>query len=162
LSGSGVRLPSGVVGNATRARWRQQAVPRVRPLRRNRPVHTEADAPRWRHRRLCGQAGRRQSPPEVGTVVGPDVLAVSLLAFPLGVVVGGLADLAFSEVDVDLAGIIVDPVNDPGRQYAHFAEDPEAGIDDDVTPADVVGGGIEVADGAVGGDDLEAGQISGL
>jgi hypothetical protein len=32
------------VGNATRARWRQQAVPRVRPLRRNRPAHTEAGA----------------------------------------------------------------------------------------------------------------------
>jgi hypothetical protein len=43
-----------------------------------------------------------------------------------------------------------------------FSKDPEPGIDDDVAPADVIGGGIEVADGAVGGDDLETDQVSGL
>src|SRR5215211_4961330 len=99
---------------------------------------------------------------EVGAVIGPDVLAVGLLTFALGVVVGGLVDLVLSKVDVDLAGIVVDPVDDPGRQHAPFAEDPEAGIGDDVAPADVVGSGIEVADGAVRGDDLEADQVSGL
>jgi hypothetical protein len=40
--------------------------------------------------------------PEEGTVVGPDVLAVGLLALPFGVVVGGLADLVLGQVDIDL------------------------------------------------------------
>src|SRR5215218_2235453 len=99
---------------------------------------------------------------EVGAVVGPDVLPVGLLTLAFGVVVGSLVDLVLGEVDVDLAGVVVDPVDDPGRQHALFAEDPEAGIDHDVAAADVVGGGVEVADGAVGGDDLEADQVSGL
>src|SRR5829696_20875 len=99
---------------------------------------------------------------EEGAVVGPNVLAVGLLTLPFGVVVGGLTDLVLGEVDVDLAGLVVDPVDDPGRQHALFAEDPEAGIDDDVAAADVVGGGIEVADGAVSSDDLEADQVRGF
>jgi hypothetical protein len=70
--------------------------------------------------------------PEEGTVVGPDVLAVGLLALPFGVVVGGLADLVLGQVDIDLPAVVVDSVDDPGRQYALFAEDPDAGIDDDV------------------------------
>jgi hypothetical protein len=64
---------------------------------------------------LCGQAGRRQLEPEIRAVVGPDVLAVGLLPLAFGVVVWGLADLVLGEVDVDLAGIVVDPVDDPGR-----------------------------------------------
>ena len=54
--------------------------------------------------------------------------------------------MVLNEVDVDLAGVVVDPVDDPGRQHAPFAEDPEPGIDDDVAAADVVSGGVEVAD----------------
>jgi hypothetical protein len=75
----------------------------------------EAGASRWRHRRLCGQAGRRQLEPEIRAVVSPDVLAVGLLPLAFSVVVWGLADLVLGEVDVDLAGIVVDPVDDPGR-----------------------------------------------
>src|SRR5215216_4403906 len=111
---------------------------------------------------LLSGSGRARSGPEVGAVVGPDILAVGFLAFPLGVIVGGLTDLVLGQVDVDLAALVVDPVDDPGRQHALFAEDPEAGVDHDVASADVVGGGVEVADGAVGGDDLEADQVSGL
>src|SRR5215207_11053413 len=65
-----------------------------------------------RHRQSCGQSwpmpGLRI---EEGAVVGPDVLAVGLLTLAFGVVVGGLVDLVLGEVEVDLAGIVVDPVD---------------------------------------------------
>jgi len=50
---------------------------------------------------------------EVGAVVGPDVLPVGLLTLAFGVVVGSLVDMVLGEVDVDLAGVVVDPVDDP-------------------------------------------------
>jgi hypothetical protein len=62
---------------------------------------------------------------------------------------GGLADLILDQVDVDLPVVVVDSVDNPGRQHALFAEDPDAGIDDDIASADVVGGCVDVADGAI-------------
>jgi len=53
----------------------------------------------------------------------------------------------------------VDPVDHTGREHDLLAEDPRAGVDNDVARADVVGRLVDLPDASVGRLDAEAREV---
>jgi hypothetical protein len=53
---------------------------------------------------------------------------------------------------------VVDTGDHPGRDEALLAEDPKAGVDDDVLAAGLGGGIVDVADAAISGFDVVANE----
>src|SRR4029079_2785550 len=92
-------------------------------------------------------------------VVAAELLAVRGIAVPLLVELRRVLDLVLRAVHEDLLGVRVDVPEHAGREHYLLAEDPHAGIDDDEAAAGLVGRFVHLADAAVGGLDLEAGQI---
>src|SRR4029079_15837993 len=88
-----------------------------------------------------------------------ELLAVHGIAVPLLVELRRVLDLVLRAVHEDRLGVRVDVPEHAGREHYLLAEDPHAGIDDDEAAAGLVGRFVHLADAAVGGLDLEAGQI---
>src|SRR5262245_10948125 len=74
--------------------------------------------------------------PAVVLAKPPAVLGVR---HELLVELGRLLDLVLAARDVHLALLVIDPLDGAGRQHYLRAEDPSAGVDDQVAAADLVG-----------------------
>src|SRR5512132_3311366 len=92
-------------------------------------------------------------------VVAADLVAVVLVVVPLLVELRRVLDLVLGAVDEDRLRVRVDVPDHAGREQHLLAEDPRTGVDDDEAAADVVRRLVNLADVAVGGLDLETGQI---
>src|SRR5687768_4210075 len=92
-------------------------------------------------------------------VVAADLVAVGLVAVPRLVELGRALDLVLRPLDEDRLRVEVDPLDDVGRQHDLLAEDPRAGVDDDVATRRVVRRLVDLPDAAVDRLDAEAGEI---
>ena len=116
-----------------------------------------------------GDGQRRPSPrsncssdvvvPPAAAVVATDALPVARLAVDVLVELGAVLDLVLRAVDEDLLRRRGRRAGSPGRQHHLLAEDPRAGVDDDVAGADLVRRLVDLADPAVGRLDLEALEV---
>ena len=96
----------------------------------------------------------------LGLVVAGDLLVIAGVADVLVLVeLGGLPDLVRREADVDLALGLVDRLHGSGGQQDVLAEDPHAGVDDEVRGGDVVRVLVGLTDAAVGGFDRVSDQL---
>src|SRR5215213_751795 len=100
--------------------------------------------------------GRAELAVRVAVVVRAELRAVPLLLVRVLVELGRVLDLVLASVDDNRLRIEVDALDHRGREHDLLAEDPRAGVDDDVARADVVGRLVDLADPAVGRLDLEA------
>jgi hypothetical protein len=71
-----------------------------------------------------------------------------------------LLDLILRAVDPNLLYVVIDALDHTGGQHHLLAEDPRAGVDDDVALPHVVARLVDLADRAVDGFDLMTGEIA--
>src|SRR5215207_3049022 len=102
-------------------------------------------------------AALSERPP--GAVVPAQGVAVVPLLVRLLVELWRGLDLALRPVHVDLLVADVDPADHTGRQHDLLAENPWPGVHDDVSGSDLVRGVVDLADVAVGGLHLVAGDV---
>src|SRR3954451_25012584 len=98
-------------------------------------------------------------PVRVVVVVGADLRAIPLLPVHALVELGRVLDLVLASVDDNRLRIEIDSLDHRGRKQDLLAEDPRAGVDDDVARADVVGSFVDLPDPAVSRLDLETGEV---
>src|SRR5439155_21496671 len=91
-----------------------------------------------------------------GPVVAAELLAITRLGSPNGVVLGRVLDLVLGALHVDARLVEVDRVDHPGGQQHLPAEDTWTGVDDDVAAADVVARLMDLADLSIDGVHREA------
>src|SRR5215207_5147832 len=102
-------------------------------------------------------AALSERPP--GAVVPAQGVAVVPLLVRLLVELWCGLDLVLRPVYVDLLVADVDPADHTGRQHDLLAENPWPGVHDDVSGSDLVRGVVDLADVAVGGLHLVAGDV---
>src|SRR4051794_25273529 len=109
------------------------------------------------HRHRAGP--RLAVPGAADGVVRADVPEVAVRRERVFVELGRVLDLVLRAVDEDLLLVAVHLVDHAGRDHDLLAEDPRAGVDDDVRATDLRGRGIDLADAAVERFDVETDQI---
>src|SRR5215213_8149617 len=91
----------------------------------------------------------------LASVVAAEVRPIVLAQVRVLVELRRVLDLVLRPVDVHLLVGGVDPVDHTGREHDLLAEDPRAGVDNDVARADVVGRLVDLPDASVGRLDAE-------
>src|SRR5262245_15160102 len=112
-----------------------------------------------------GDGGRRAncgSLRPVRAVVRRMLVVEGILSSHGLVEVRGLLDLVLRHRHEDLAVIMVNPGEHPGRNQALLAEDPEPGVYDQVLTAGLGGRLVDVADASIGRFDVVPDEPAGL